>query len=513
MAGSSIWTGFLVGLIAHLTTGFILMPAYLSYLKPDDQREPRPLLAIATLVVAGLARGFSVAFSFELFGYVSASDYLPRMIAGAIIVTIWFSVTAVLVGSRQHYISVYERLSDSLEKAKVLATAGAQKVSETRVDLVEQVRATLNEAFSSRKSTSDLHNLADAVIRPLAHSLASHQPVVVQAKAPRRGIKLGPVVRTALYEFPFNPWPVAGIGLLSTLYSKVWNIGFTGILETVIQAGIIVLVFTFFRRIGIRGWWVPLAWLLTSFTANLISWWVLQYNLADSAVSAALLSVSIVLPAGFVSMLLAYDKETERKLALLEKAVDQVRWQERKLNQQLWIEKKRLARYVHSDIQGRVRAAALSSGIGKHADVRKLQQECIAALDLAREIPSFDRFYADTVELWSGVADIKLKADPDAMEAIATDRFGLASVVEIIREGVGNAVKHGKAKNIDVSLRFVIQDNPCVEVVVVNDGVPKPVEFESGFGTQTIEEVSAQWRLEAQGEKTVLWAKVPVSTS
>jgi hypothetical protein len=510
---SSIWMGFLVGLIGHVVTGLFLLPAYFSYLSPGSNRPPRPLAAIATLALAGLARGFSVAFSFEYFGLVESSDYLPRMIAGAIIVTIWFAVTAVLVGARQQYVQVYSRLAESLEQAKALASAGATEVAKTRAELVAQVKRTLNEAFSSRSSTVELHNLADDVIRPLSHSLASHQPVIVSPTVPKRRIRFGPVLSTALYEFPFNPIAVATIGLISTLYSKVWNIGLTGFLETVIQALVIVLLFSAAKRLGVRGWLVPLVWLATSFIANLSSWLILQYDLTNSIVTALLLSISIVLPAGFVSMLLAYDQQAALKLDELRQALEDVNWQERKLNQQLWIEKRRLARYVHSDIQGRVRAAALSSTAGTVADVTKLQKDCISALDISREVPPFERFYADTVELWEGVAKISLVADRQALELISTDSFGLASAVEVIREGIGNAVKHGSAKNIEILLQVVDSPNPCLEVIVLDDGSKKPDAAVSGFGTQTISEVSSSWGLEQEAGKTKLWAKVPVSTS
>ena len=511
VGGASIWMGFLVGLISHIVTGLVLIPAYFTYLSPHKNRPSRPVLALTTLAVAGLVRGFSVAFSFEFFGLVESADYFPRMTAGAIIVAIWFSVTAVLVGARKQYVTVYVKLVDSLAKANALASEGAAQVAKTRAALVDEVKQTLSEAFASRKSTTELHNLADSVIRPLSHSLSGHQPVLVRAKPPKRRIRLGPVLRKALNEFPFVPLPVAGIGLISTLYSKVWNLGFDGFVETVIQALVIIALFTLANRLRIKGWVVPLVWLGVSFTANLTSWMVLQYDFAESVIAAALLSASIVLPAGLVSMLLAYDKEAERKLADLEATLAKVEWQERKLNQELWIEKKRLARYVHSDIQGRVRAAALSSTAGTMADVQKLQQDCIAALDLSRELPPFDRFYADTVELWEGVANISLDAEPQALSVISSDSFGLASVVEIVREGIGNAVKHGKAKNIEVGLRVAEQDNLCLEVVVINDGEPKSPDSKNGFGSKTIAEISTQWGLESDLGKTKLWAKVPVS--
>lgn len=511
--GTPIWAGYLVGLIGHVVTGLALVPARLTYLSAKEGRPSRPFFAIATLATAGLARGFSVAWSLEAFELVNQADYLPRMIAGAIIVTIWFSVTAVLVGARRQFLVVYGRLRDSLERADALASEGGQQVAQVRDQLVEQVKTTLNEAFSSRKSTSDLHHIADTVISPLAQSLAAHQPEITKVEAPRRRISVGPILRTALNEFPFNPIPVAVISLVSTLYSRIWNLGVAGLIETLIQALVIVVIFSVAQRAGIRGWVVPLVWLVTGFLANLTSWTVLGNDFQDGFTSAIYLGTTLVLPAGFLSMLLAYDKEAERKLAQLEEALARVEWQERKLSQHLWIERKRLARYLHSDIQGRVRAAALSNPAGTMSHLQQLQRDCIAALELSRELPPFERFYADMVELWKGVASISLELEPEAMEAMALDSFGLASVVEIVREGIGNAVKHGKAKNIEVGLRYRERENPCLEVVVLNDGAPKTEPAVPGFGSQTLTEISASWGLEESDGKTKLWARVPVSSA
>lgn len=513
LPGTSIWLGFLVGLIGHVTTGLFLLVGYLTYLSPDANRKPRPLAAVLTLALAGTARGFSVAWSLEFFGLVQQAEYLPRMTSGAILVVIWFSVAAVLVGARREYVTVYNRLAESLEKQRLLASQGAAAVAQTRAELVDQVKRTLSEAFASRSSTTDLHNLADSVIRPLSHSLSTHQELSTVTVSPKRRINLLPVIRTALYRFPFNPVAVATIGLASTLYGRVWNIGFVGFLETLIQAVVIFALFGLAKKLDVRGALVPLVWLFVGLSANLTSWLLLGYDLTQALSTALWLSAAIVLPASFVSLLMAYDFERDKNIRVLEEAVQGVRWLERKLNQQLWIEKKRLARYIHSDIQGRIRAAALSNTAGTMADIQGLQQDCIQALDLARELPTFDRFYSDTVALWDGVVKISLNANPDALHVIESDSFGLASVVEIVREGIGNAVRHAKAKNIEVDLRLIAEDSHCLEVVVKNDGAPKQPDIQGGFGSQTIGEVSSSWGLEDEDGRTVLWARVPVATS
>lgn len=511
--GASIWLGFLVGFIGHAATGLFLLLGYRTYLSPREDRKPRPWAAVGTLAVAGLARGFSVSWSLEFFGLVEAAEYLPRMTSGAILVVIWFSVAAVLVGARREYVEVYNQLAESLDRENSLASKGAAAVAATRADLVQQVKQTLTEAFASRSSTTDLHNLADSVIRPLSHSLSTHQELKVEALSPKRRINLLPVISAALNQFPFNPGAVAAIGLLSTLYGRVWNIGLIGFLETVIQAVVIFGLFGLAKKYRVKGAWVPFIWLAVGLSANLISWVVLGYDMSEALATAFWLSAALVLPASFVALFLAYDHERAKNIKMLEDALNSVHWLERKLNQQLWIEKKRLARYVHSDIQGRVRAAALSNTVGTMSDVQDLQRECIEALDLSRELPSFDRFYSDTVALWDGVTSISLDASPGALRAMETDSFGLAAVVEVVREGIGNAVRHAKAKNIEVGLRLISQENACLEVVVLNDGEPRAALSQSGFGTKTIEEVSSSWGLTGDTGKTRLWAQVPVSSA
>lgn len=503
--------GILVGFLSHLVTGLVLLPAYFTYLSPSPARPSRPLVAFLTFLLAGGARGLSVAFLLEEFKLVQQADYFSRAVAGAIIVAIWFSVTAVLVGARREYVQFYNQLENSLQQTRNLVEQGKNRVLEVRAELVEQVKATIREALASKKATGELHNLADSVIRPLAHALGSHEPVVFSPDVPEKRIKLGPVLKTALNEFPFNPIPVMAIGILSTVYSRVWSFGIVGFVDAAIQALAIFTIFTLAQRLRIRGAAVPLVWVFAGMIGSFGTGAVFGTLSLDSVLAAGFLSTTVAIPAGFVALLLAYDAERERNLENLRQALESVRWHESKLNQELWLEKKRLARYVHSEIQSRIRAAALANKAGTLADVRALQNDCIEALDLARELPSFERFYRDTVELWEGVVEISLDAQQQAVDALATDSFGLAATVEVIREGLGNAVKHGKANHAELSLKLSDDQNPELLIEVRNDGRVLDSAPQWGFGLKTLDEVTLSWTLETRDGQTVLSASVPVS--
>lgn len=509
--GASIWEGLFAGVLVHIVTGLALLPAFLTFLSPRANRVPRPLAAILTFLGAGMIRGFFAAYLLEQFGVVAQADYLPRVAVSAILVSVWFTVAAALVGARMEYLEVVSKLTQSLADAGHLAAVGYLQVTKIRAELVDQVKTTLREAFASRRSPEELHNLADIVVRPLAHSLATHQPVSFALTVENRKIAFLPVLRTAISDFPFVAWPIAVIALLRTLYSKVDGMGVLGAFETVAQALVVAILFGVARQLRVRGWPVLIIWAGVSLIANIGPWQEFRFDLSSSALGTLLLAASVFIPAGFISMLLAYDREATKNLEFLESAVRDVRWQERRLNQQLWIEKKRLARYVHSDIQSRVRAAALTNSAGTLADVKKLERECVATLDLSRELPSFNRFFADTVELWEGVVDISLSADPVAVELLASDSYSLAATVEIVREGIGNAVKHGKAKNIEVEIRVLESDN-CLEVSLINDGEPTHLESSAGFGFQTFSEVTSSWGIGMDQGRTRFWARVPIST-
>ena len=95
------------------------------------------------------------------------------------------------------------------------------------------------------------------------------------------------------------------------------------------------------------------------------------------------------------------------------------------------------------------------------------------------------------------------------MDLLLQDSYATGIAIELVREGITNAVKHAKSKNIVVSLRadFGFDQIGELEVEVRNDGSSLK-EGPVGMGTAIFSELAPDFSLTSDGSETVLRFKV-----
>ena len=513
--GYSQLTGYLIGLLGHVVTGAVLLIGKLSLFRNVDS-EPRPVLMLFWFALAGLARGASVAWMFGEWGITENPDYLERMRSGAVLVLVWFAVSAVMVDGYYSYKNSFFELTEKLENQKSLRDRGALELKQRIDGLVEQIRVTLADALRVGSSSSDIHQAVDELVRPLAHGLVQKSKVLAQVQRKvRRGIKPGPVLRTALWDTPFNPGWTSLMAVVGSLSSRVWQLGWFGILDAATNAAVIWLVFTAAKRMRLVGPVVPIVWFATGFLAALAGQFIAT-GTAEVNSGLLYLSVNVFAPALIVALIGAFDRNASTNLDALRRVIAELEWETSALEQRVWVEQRRLARFVHSELQSRLRAFALRMDLaGKmptEAEIFDLRMQCEAALSLGREQREFLLFQNDMQELWGDLINVRFHADPNVMAALQSDPYATAVAIEICREGIGNAAKHSKAKIIDINLQTLGGMNGQLDIEIVNDG-SSPIGGEEGFGLRTIAELSSNWSLSPRGAETVLQARIPIQDS
>jgi signal transduction histidine kinase len=178
---------------------------------------------------------------------------------------------------------------------------------------------------------------------------------------------------------------------------------------------------------------------------------------------------------------------------------------------------------VHSELQGRIRATALRAarehGTTLPAEVvQDLEEECLRAIDLTVDEPDLDAFIANTVELWHGVAEVRFDLSPQARDALDADPWATTALIEISREAISNATKHGSASSVQISvdkaegttgaLRFEATDNGSK---VANGQIQSGAHTASatgGLGLSTIAEFTLESQLELTESGAVLTALI-----
>lgn len=160
----------------------------------------------------------------------------------------------------------------------------------------------------------------------------------------------------------------------------------------------------------------------------------------------------------------------------------------------------KLARLIHNDIQNRLLALADQA---ESRDERLSATDILAVLEQVGHGTRHDTNDShladrlnDLVRRWEGVVDVHVGSVPRALTPF--DHPWDDTVVDVVTEGLTNAVRHGLATAVDVSIHTLGAEDgvPRIAVTVVDNGVG-PRAGSPGLGTHLLDTVSpGSWSLE-----------------
>lgn len=166
------------------------------------------------------------------------------------------------------------------------------------------------------------------------------------------------------------------------------------------------------------------------------------------------------------------------------------------------IRNRELAQYIHGNIQNKLLSFAL-----------KFDQDNLSADDVSRLLDEVDTLFSkaisdyqsvDTADLdeqlahlvqrWAGFVNI---AQSSSLSKSDLSEEQIRSLVQVVSEGVSNAVRHGFAKNLKINIQQSASDNRQIEVTVEDDGLG-PRSGKPGLGTELLNATSGtNWSLTA----------------
>jgi signal transduction histidine kinase len=110
------------------------------------------------------------------------------------------------------------------------------------------------------------------------------------------------------------------------------------------------------------------------------------------------------------------------------------------------------------------------------------------------------------VEIWSDAAQISIEIPEALQTAITKAPLTSEALIEISREFITNAIKHGKASK--VSLKVSRLDGARIAIEVVDDGQGLPPGAKPGFGSKLLSELSLVWRQTRVEDTTLSYAEI-----
>ena len=542
-------TGTLVGGIAYLGLGAILLPR-----RP---RKSRPFTALTVFGIAGVVRGITIAWLSSTLGLTPDPQWVFRIVGATALGIAWFSLAAVVTDAWSGHREVVRDLESRRRRAVAMRmeasaelAATEKEIRETVLSQVSAILALLGQAMrqgtdatGARRVADRLHIAVHEVIRPLSHSLAAREAALTERSAPARepfGQRAQSWFRSilgdALTVDPYHPAFTAIIIVPSCLTAAIRDFGpVVGPIGAVLIGTFSWLGLEVARRISsarrqrVGRWsWLPAVavYVGVGFLCSLVPLTAALFFGQDAWVAwrSAGQTLIILVPLAALGGAFFAAEDRRRAMSELEREAEVAHeeWLTQRVQQELWAANHRLARRLHGKVQSQLTAAALRlEAWARHPDSSALPpvlDEVTTALGqvmtLLEEQSSarptdVEGAVAAMTSVWNGVASTRLTFDADTVALLSTDPAACESVVEIVRECVGNAIRHGRAHHLSIEVGPV--DCASVLVRVDDDGRGLPHPTIPGLGSHLLDQVCLSWERTSQGTGTRVAARVPVS--
>jgi signal transduction histidine kinase len=123
------------------------------------------------------------------------------------------------------------------------------------------------------------------------------------------------------------------------------------------------------------------------------------------------------------------------------------------------------------------------------------------------ENENFDIVLAQITDVWDGVCEIRFEISDEMRIELRASSSVAVCVLEVIREATSNAIKHGGATEILVSVKPTSRDSLLL-VEILNNGKLPDAESEAGYGSQLLSEVTYSWSIGEKNGRTLVRAKL-----
>lgn len=534
----------------NLTAGFISSAALLAVvgcgwflLLRHLSGGARLILTVPLIVVAGVVRGTVLQWLLVGWGISppGIAGYQYRVFGSIVVV-----VTGAAVGGLVKVnVEAHRRRLEELEALQMrLNLVLSQAEVQLRADqtgVISRITNYLCEQLAQVRVTSpevvieSLDHMAADVVRPLSHQLAAAAPTWTppETESLTRRLDWSQVWASIASPGAINPIGPALVVLVVTP-SSVFAMGVgPGLLLQVVAAGLVYLGLCVLRKgppvvVPQRSTWVRLALttvllVLACVPAAAATWMLSTDQLRAVNTKYVLFIVPIVaLMFAFIGAARTQLRTSDQTAAAL---VEETRWWVTRTRMVQWWQNGSLARALHGPMQSVIRSAAgrlrvvAASGDAQPEAIRAVLADTAASLSqVVLKSHSGDDFksHLDNVSAtWNPLVRVDYEVDPSALAVIDHDPVCGEILVDIIAEALSNAVRHGGARQVNITVAYDDGRLGAITAQIVDDGrgaalVPTAPVDSVGLGTTQLRTCALDWSYGSSPGGNQLFVALPV---
>jgi hypothetical protein len=526
LAEPSLIVAFGVATLSVSVIGVLLFIA--KFALPARFRASLPIVLVV-LFSAGALRGTIFSNFMDLTDLEEQSHLISRLFLATLSLPPVLALVSVVVSrivlsrdrsaNTQIEISAIEQRRDLI--LSDIAASDAQlldQVDSTLRPAVESLSKQIRNQPGSRESiTHALHSLANDVIRPLSHTLASNPIPTRVARVPlaRHTVALGVLT----FREQVNP---ALVGLAVFLGSGTVLLDILPLANAAASSVVSgVVVFTVLRilvfLVGDARW--PVLGVTAVNSVVLAFSWTPAHLFnqtilfPEAIVFGAWITSFIAVPLlGLLYQLIILGSYSARnQLARLEETRRNMAFQLSEARRRAWLRQRHLTHALHSSVQSRVLAESRLVGSGSGSLNSAEQQRSLGTLEMVLDTIDDDPSVSidalggieDMVSFWAGMCEISLTVQPGLLSTV--DSETAESVLIITSEMISNSIRHGAATSVSIE---IVRDSPeAIRITTVNNGRGVDENHRPGLGMSLYDELSAEWQI-LSGEPVTVVALV-----
>lgn len=492
-------------------------------------KQPNRWLALwIVIAILAIGRGFLLAFIWFEVGLSSVLSPWSRTIAGLTNLALLMVLITVAYGMLFETARGRRQLESSRSQLIALRTQFIENRAAQNEELLENVRTRLAESLSpdqldSPQQTIDsIRSSIDEVIRPLSRTLAQRTSVESTSDSTQNGgfdTKRFFQRFVDVQEIQILPGLFLFALLMLTPLSNVLGPSRAPVIDLLIALQLLVTT------------WV-LKWIALKLLPAISSWFTPVILVASASIGVLIFEplmpaqIQLSFALGFIIVYLfctmvpiglhvAID-ESRITAQELENENSELRWALARSNEVTQQQTKKIGAALHGRLQAALAAAAFRLQIAMRDGVNPEEAQQ-AAKQAAENAIVFDvdaneqsapliESINEIAELWTGVCAISLQGGHSVLDQVDMDPVCSRLCSELVIELCTNAIKHGKATNINISLSF--ESPRIVSVEISNDGVAYDATS-SGYGTQLLDQSCVTWFQESFNGLTHVRAHVP----
>jgi signal transduction histidine kinase len=490
---------------------------------------------LSLLVALGVLRGIAIVLGEDAFNLTTDVTDSFRVFNSAIAFPTWFIFFTIVIDARHQYQREFKSLFKQLSvvskerkgaiSASLNRTLGAEELMTRLQSLSSKLGNEIHQVLASSKARADypfeaskIQELVNIELRPASKQMW------------QRGLINGPqifkldLIRIILFEqrLPINFVIIGSAPFLFVGIFGAHNLTVAILQTSVATVPVLISFFVIekihkkliFARNATNSLILGLSYLAPIFVQYFLvpdKFKIITNGLNLFLFQLALWLVLIILLIGYN---LSVSLRTQRQAVILslKSLLNDKKYLEFMDSELTSLGDIEMSRYLHGEIQtGLTAAILLLQQASKNGDAALARQGLENAVKIlmqnhleafAKNLMSNDLHLDQIVSGWRGIADVSIALHfvEDLDQAQARD------VIELIGEGVANAIRHGKATKIFVTDERALGE---LRIRISSDG-HEVQEGESGLGTEMFNLLTTEWSISLVDGQSELTFTVPL---